>query len=66
MSSVESGGGAGRKILITRARICDYLCVGKQAFYRLVRDGLPVEKRGKLWSGHIDDIDDFFRVPKRP
>ena len=49
------------KALIGRERICKFLEIGKQAFYDLVDEGLPVVKRGKRWSGHKDDLNEFFR-----
>jgi len=49
------------KVVVTRERICEALGIGKNAFYDLVKEGLPVKKRGHRWSGHMDDIENFFR-----
>jgi len=56
------------KGLIGREKICCYLRdfagrpIGKKLFYKLVDQGLPVEKRGYQWFGHMDQIDQWFLV----
>jgi len=48
-------------VLIGRGRICDFLSIGKEAFYTLVKNGMPVRKVGAMWVGHQDDLEEFFR-----
>lgn len=53
------------KALIGRQDIMEYLGIGKARFYELVAAGLPVRKKGgasKVWAGHADEIDEYFRV----
>jgi len=46
------------KFLKNRESICAYLDdIGKGTFYKMVRAGLPVVKRGHSWVGHTDKID---------
>lgn len=52
-----------RDILIGRGAICTALGIGKNTFYRLVAEGLPVKKRGGSWSGLRSEIRDFFSTP---
>ena len=52
------------KALTCRKEICSFLRIGKNKFYRLVKDGLPVEKRGGSWIGHKEEIEEWFRVVK--
>lgn len=50
------------KALIGRKAICDYLGIGKQKFYSLVKDDMPVRMVGGYWTGHKDELNGFFRV----
>ena len=49
------------KALLSRAHICQYLEIGKNRFYALVKDGLPVRKRGGGWTGYPEELDEYFR-----
>lgn len=50
------------KALTRSEEIREYLNIGEKAFKDLVKDGLPVIKRGNRWSGHKDEIDEYFRL----
>ena len=53
------------KALIGRQDVMDYLSIGKSRFYELIRAGMPVMKVGyktKVWIGHTDEVDEWFRV----
>lgn len=53
------------KALIGRQEIMEHLGIGKHRFYELVAAGLPVKKRGVtggVWSGHKEEVDNWFRV----
>jgi len=50
------------KVLIGRHKICEFLEIGKDAFYALIDDGMPVRKRGKRWVAHVDVLDAWFRT----
>lgn len=52
------------KALLNRDQICAYLNIKKEKFYKLVDDGMPVKKRGGSWTGHKQEIDDWFLVNK--
>ncbi len=48
-------------ILMSREEICQVMRISKGKFYKLVAEGLPVKKRAGQWSGHLADIENFFR-----
>ena len=50
----------GSKTLIGREKICKFLEISKERFYRLVEEGLPVKKTGIGWVGNKDLLDDYF------
>ena len=47
--------------LLRKDDICSFLGIGKDRFYRLVKEGLPVQKKAGNWTGNKDEIDDFFK-----
>jgi len=49
-------------ILTSKQQICEFLKIKKDHFYKLVHEGLPVKKRGGQWTGHVDELDEFFRL----
>lgn len=49
------------KVLIGREKICQYLGIGKEAFYKLIRDGMPAKKRGDRWVAHVDLVEEYFK-----
>jgi len=49
-----------QKILIGRKVICDFLKVGKNVFYKLEEEGMPVVKRGGQWVAHKDRLNEYF------
>ncbi len=54
------------KALINRQEICDYLRIGKNVLYSLVKDGLPVKQVGGWWVGHKEELDEWFQVKNAP
>lgn len=55
-----------QEFLNGRVSICAYLGVGKDAFYSLVAEGLPVRKIGGVWRAHPAALADFFRPSPEP
>lgn len=48
------------KVLIGRKAICAYLGVGKNLFYPLVEEGMPVKKGIGGWRSHSMLLDEYF------
>lgn len=36
--------------------------IGKDRFYQLVAEGLPVRKQGKIYEAHKDNLDAWWRA----
>lgn len=51
----------GRKLLIGKNEILDYLKISKQVWPKFVEMGLPVVVINQRFYAHTDNIDDFFR-----
>ena len=51
----------GRKILIGRDSIMDYLDMSRPTFYKFLELGLPVRVINNRLYAHKDNVDDFFR-----
>ncbi|NNF99474.1 MAG: helix-turn-helix domain-containing protein [Desulfobacteraceae bacterium] len=51
-------------VLIGRDEICRYLRISKNTFYKLTDAGMPAEKKAKIWTANIEQLNDFFRVGK--
>jgi hypothetical protein len=50
------------KIATSKGEICRRLKIGKKVFNALVDEGMPVKKRGNRWFGHMDEIEEWFRI----
>jgi hypothetical protein len=57
---MASNGHNGR-LLIGKKDIFDYLRVGDQMFYELIKIGLPARVINRRWFAHTDNIDMFFK-----
>ena len=51
----------GRRLLIGRDEIIEYLSISKGLFYNFVEMGLPAVVIKNRWYAHKDNIDNFFQ-----
>jgi hypothetical protein len=57
------GSNGHKKILVGRKEIMDYIgCCDKNRFYEWIKNGLPARVINSRWYGHVDNINQFFRV----
>lgn len=49
------------RVLFGAKAICAHLGVGKNVFYQLVGEGMPVCRGAGGWQAHADILDEYFR-----